>query len=52
MSMSRQQVIQKIVEALPDASAEQLGRIYTLLLPDDPIIASDSQHFEHQDMVD
>lgn len=52
MSMSRNQVIQRIIEALPQASAEQLGIIYNLVVSDDPIIAIGKEHYEHQDMVD
>lgn len=52
MSMKRSQVIEQICADLSQASAAQLSAIYTLLRPEDPIIAADSEHFEHQDMVD
>ena len=52
MSMSRQQVLQRICQQLSTVDNERLEHIYNQLFDDDHIVAVGGDYFEQQDMVD
>ncbi len=52
MSMTKQQAITKIVEALPSLAPDRLQQVYNLVFDADHIVFIGGERFEHQDMVD
>ncbi len=52
MSMTKQQAITKIVEALPNLDPERLQQVYNQIFDTDHIVFIGGERFEHQDMVD